>query len=128
MAITPIGINAQSTGKVTTEANGAMGKYDFLKLLIAQMRHQDPLNPTDNAQMVAQMAQFSSLEQMTNMSQSFTSIQSLSMLGRTVKATATDGSVISGKVASVHTNAADPILVLEDGSLVMMPDVLEVTN
>lgn len=45
----------------------SLGKNDFMKLLLAQMQHQDPLNPTDNTQFVAQLAQFSSLEQVTQM-------------------------------------------------------------
>ncbi|WP_051321642.1 flagellar hook assembly protein FlgD [Chrysiogenes arsenatis] len=47
-----------------------MGKDEFLKLLITQMQQQDPTNPMDNAQMIAQTAQFSSLEQMSNMAKS----------------------------------------------------------
>src|SRR5690606_1267722 len=46
-----------------------MGKDDFLKLMTAQMRHQDPINPLKNEQMAAQLAQFSALEQMLNVNQ-----------------------------------------------------------
>lgn len=45
---------------------GAMGKDAFMRLLITQMTHQDPLNPQDGTQMASQLAQFSALEQMTN--------------------------------------------------------------
>ncbi len=54
------------------KASQELGKDDFLKLLMAQMTHQDPTEPMDNSQFIAQMAQFSSLEQMYNVSNGFT--------------------------------------------------------
>ncbi len=47
--------------------NDSLGKDAFLQLLVTQLRHQDPLNPDNNTQYIAQLAQFSSLEQMTQM-------------------------------------------------------------
>ena len=73
-------------------ANRELGKDDFLKLLMAQMTNQDPTSPMENTEFIAQMAQFTSLEQMTNMSQNFDKMASLinsseaqSMIGRTVQ-------------------------------------------
>lgn len=69
-----------------------LGKDDFLKILMAQMTNQDPTEPLDNTQFVAQMAQFSSLEQMLNMSNNFEKLNTLvsssqaeNLLGRTVE-------------------------------------------
>ncbi|EES75058.1 flagellar hook capping protein [Paenibacillus sp. oral taxon 786 str. D14] len=54
--------------KASTKSN-ELGKDAFLKLMIAQMQNQDPLSPMDNTQMVAQIAQFTSVEQLTNISE-----------------------------------------------------------
>ena len=73
------------------KASQELGKDDFLKLLITQLSHQDPTNPMDNTAFIAQMAQFSSLEQMNNMANGFDRMASLmnnndavSTLGKTV--------------------------------------------
>lgn len=89
--------NAVDMFNKTLNANGRqpsheLGKDDFLKILITQMSNQDPTSPMENTEFIAQMAQFSSLEQMTNMSQSFERLTSMinsteaqSTLGRTVE-------------------------------------------
>lgn len=62
----PQGSSAGATTTAAAVAGGALDKSAFMKLLVAQMRHQDPLNPADGTAMAAQLAQFSSLEQLIN--------------------------------------------------------------
>ncbi|MEI6262268.1 MAG: flagellar hook capping FlgD N-terminal domain-containing protein, partial [Deltaproteobacteria bacterium] len=72
------------------------GKDDFLKLLVTQLQNQDPMNPTDSTAFVAQLAQFSSLEQLSNVNdnlkvvqlfdQSINNAQAVNFVGKTVKA------------------------------------------
>jgi|SRR6476646_2945117 len=60
----------------TSGINDLANKDTFLKLLVAQMRNQNPLNPTDGVQFVSQLAQFSSLEQNVQMSSTLEAIRS----------------------------------------------------
>ncbi len=66
-------ISQSSTEAVwSTGTNNSMGKEDFLQLLITQMKNQDPMSPLDNSDFAAQLAQFSSLEQLSNLNTSMT--------------------------------------------------------
>ena len=57
---------------------GQLGKNDFLTMIITQLQNQDPLNPLDNSQFITQLAQFSTLEQMSNMSSQLNSLGEIS--------------------------------------------------
>jgi flagellar basal-body rod modification protein FlgD len=78
-----------------------LGKDDFLKLMVAQMKNQDPLSPADDKDNIAQMAQFSSLEQMTNLVTSMTVSQTVGLIGRTVTYKDADGNAVTGLVDRV---------------------------
>ncbi len=106
----------------TLTANGRktsneLGKDDFLKILIAQLSNQDPTSPLENTEFIAQMAQFSSLEQMTNMSQNFeklagmlNSSEAQSLLGKTVELDAGDTSV-TGQVQAATRGVQPQVFV-----------------
>lgn len=63
-----------------------LGKDDFLKLLITQLRYQNPLEPMDNKEYIAQLAQFSSLEQMQNLNMQLANLSAINSIGKTAKA------------------------------------------
>ena len=62
---------------ITNAAGGAMGKDQFVKLLITQMKNQDPMNPMDGKDLAAQLAQFSSVEQLININAKLDAFASL---------------------------------------------------
>jgi len=73
-----------------------LGKDEFLKLLITQLQHQDPTEPMDDKEFIAQMAQFSSLEQMTNMTQEFTKISGMMSRGNALSLLGQNVDILSG--------------------------------
>jgi flagellar basal-body rod modification protein FlgD len=99
-----ISSTANAAANSATAKSASLGQADFLKLMTAQMKNQDPFDPVDNTQMVAQMAQFSSLAGITEMSSTLkaiadklgaTSMQdAVSYVGRTVL---TPGNVAYGR-------------------------------
>ena len=73
-----------SLSKKEEKAAGALDKEDFLKLLVAQMQYQDPLEPTSNTEYMSQLAQFSSVEELQNLSATLSSNQALNLTGQYV--------------------------------------------
>ena len=67
------------------KTNDSLGKEDFLLLLVTQMQYQDPLEPTSNTEYVAQLAQFSELEQMENLNSTTVNTSAYSLVGKEVK-------------------------------------------
>ena len=63
--------------KAANKKNDALGKDAFLQLLVTQMKYQDPLDPQDNSEYLSQLAQFSALEQMTNVSKGLENVSKI---------------------------------------------------
>lgn len=94
--------SASSLSNSIKKSGSTMDKDAFLGLLVAQMKYQDPLEPTSNTEFVAQYAQFSSLEQMQNMSATLELSRASSLVGQVVSVNTTDSygqaATIEGKV------------------------------
>ena len=94
----------------------------FMKILITQLRYQDPLNPMEDKEFIAQMAQFSSLEQMQQMNRSLNNFlesnflyQAGALIGREVEIKSLDGEEITGLVKEVIFTEQGPKVVLDNG-------------
>lgn len=122
---------AQSLAKSRTKNKSTLDKDAFLGLLVAQMKYQDPLEPTSNTEFVAQYAQFSSLEQMQNMANTMELTRASSMVGKVVIVTTTDSvgreTQIEGRVDYV-TYENGKSFVSIDGGLYSLEDVYAVED
>ncbi len=74
----------QAVSNITNSKNSTLDKDAFLKLLVTQMQYQDPLEPTSNTEYMAQLAQFSTVEQLENLCATFNANQALNMAGQYV--------------------------------------------
>lgn len=120
--VTSVNGNSGVAGYGTTQAtkgNSMLGKDEFLKLLITELRFQDPLNPMSDREFISQMAEFSALEQMTNLNQAFQVQQATSFIGHTVLAEqyTADGLLegVYGRVMGVKNIDGRTYLVLDNG-------------
>jgi flagellar basal-body rod modification protein FlgD len=98
-------------------ANGSLGKDQFLKLFVAQLQHQDPMNPMNDSEFMGQMASFSTLEQVTNLATanekiagSLTSSSAIGLIGRTVTYVDGNDQIHTGTVEKVTTTDGKPSL------------------
>lgn len=125
---------ATSTVAVATTASSAkqsVGGDDFIKLLMAQLKNQDPTHPMDPSQMVSQLATVSQVAQTQQMNSTLSQMLSTSALsqaeqviGRTV--TGGDGS-ITGKVVSVTIGSGGIIATLDNGSLLSLQGDIKIS-
>jgi flagellar basal-body rod modification protein FlgD len=90
-----------------------LGKDDFLKLMVGQLKNQDPLNPMEDKDFMAQMAQMSSLEQLTNMAKGQEADRAFQLIGRQVTYTDPEtGATATGKVDKVVLENGKPTLTI----------------
>ena len=121
-----------TTSKNSTSSSNEMGKDAFIQLLVTQMKYQDPLNPMDNQEMLAQLAQFTALEQMMNVAHASQKQLANGMIGKYVEYVYTDSSTGKtsyqvGKVDYVNMSGDTPILGIGDVEI-SLEDVYQVLD
>ena len=121
----------------TSTGDSSLGKDEFLKILMAQLQNQDPLNPMEDKEFIAQMAQFSTLEQTTNMSsllEKFINTQTQSdsilkyseMIGKQVEWKSNDDTG-RGIVKSIKQSDIGIILELDNGEEISSDSITKVS-
>ena len=120
-----------TTSKASEKGETSLGKDDFLQLLVAQMKYQDPLEPTSNTEYIAQYATFSEVEQMQNMSQSMDLSRASGLVGKTVEVTTRSDSgvetTIMGKVDYVKYENGKALVAIDE-ELYSLDDVTYVCD
>lgn len=128
-ATSPVTTNGTNTQQSSAAKNNTVDYNAFLQLLIAQLKNQDPTNPTDSAQYIAQLASFSGVEQSVKMNAKLDAIlstaalsQAESVIGRTV--TSFDGTV-SGTAVALQVFSDGAVVLLDSGEqLALGPGVI----
>ncbi len=129
---TAANVAAYSTTTPNRTLKQTLGSDDFMKLLSVQFQQQDPMKPMEDTAFIAQMAQFSALQQssslVTEMGLLRADQQNLSasgMLGRTVTVSDKDGNPVTGQVTAMESTKDGPVLLI-DGQKYPLSDVTRV--
>lgn len=127
----------QAVASDTSVTNPAsmMGENDFLKLLVAQLQYQDPMNPTDNSQFMQQQAQFATVEGINNLQSTMKSMQSqqqlaasVSLIGKQVSYPNADGTTATGVVSAVNSSSDGTVTVNVGGANVDPTTITKVAD
>ncbi len=120
-----------NTSEAPKVPGGELGKDEFLQLLVCQMKNQDPLEPEKDSDFIAQLAQFSALEQMQNLNETVINSQAFGLVGKSVviNTESTNGKVneVSGVVDYVTMKNGKAQLSV-DGNLYSIDDLVEVKD
>ena len=111
-------VNSTSTSATNSSSTSSLlptqtlNQQDFLNLLVTELQNQDPMNPMSDTDFIAQMAQFSTLQQAQQTYQSISETQATNLIGATVTVSGTGGVSATGTVTSVLMNSGSPEIVV----------------
>lgn len=135
MDINTLSTVSQLSARTPTTTQGNQFSSDtFYKLLAAQLQYQDPMESMDNTQMILQMAQFATIEQLNNLNQQFTMFMEMStvqdgaaLVGKEVKVGLDDDTTITGTVNKVGFSSSGTLVEI-DGKYYDMWRIIEIGN
>ena len=121
MPVDPIDFKSTSPTTGTQHQSAEMGKDQFLKLFVAQLKYQDPMKPADGAEFLAQTAQFTMVEKVNELSEQMTAMAASerqasagNMIGRWIEGTDPAGNAIEGNVTGIRLESGGPVLMVGD--------------
>lgn len=123
--------NTATIDGVNRNAGKDLGKDQFLLLLVTQLQNQDPLKPMEDKEFIAQMAQFSSLEQIQNLVKATELQQATTMIGQVVKAEIlgdNGAELVYGRVISAKMDKSVTYLTLDNGRQIKSSDAKTVLS
>ena len=103
-----------------------LSQQDFLKLLVTQMTSQDPMNPSSDLNSIAQMAQFSTLQESQTMETDMARLNATALIGQTVSLQDATGGTVTGQVSGMMMDSGTPQIVV-NGSPYSLTQILSVT-
>jgi flagellar basal-body rod modification protein FlgD len=126
MAITPINNSSAASPSTGTASSVKATKDDFLKLLVTQMKYQDPMNPMDNAQMTSQIAQLNTVEGINQLNATVSNLQASLMATQSMQAASLIGKTIlaDGNSTSLLNGSANLSIRLEGAAESVVVDVI----
>jgi len=116
---------ASNGAEQASSQRGILGQNDFLKLMIAQMQAQNPLEPSNGNEFVNELAQFTQVEQTTNLANANELSGAVQLIGRTVTYHTASGEALTGKVQSAQSTASGVTVTVEGDPGI---DLTSITN
>ena len=116
-----------TSGSSVNRTDDPLGENQFLQLMMDQLKAQDPTNPADPTQFLSELANFSSLEQQTNIATAQSMGSAFGLIGKTVTCVDANGKAVTGTVSKVDIEAGTPTLTVGNEGGLTLSQVQEVS-
>jgi flagellar basal-body rod modification protein FlgD len=133
MTTTPIATAAATessspsgSSPAVSNPNGTLGQNDFLKLMIAQLQAQNPMDPANTNEFMGELAQFTQVEQLTNLAQANELSSAVGLIGRTVVYSTSSGGRGTGQVTSAQSTSSGTTVTVEGVDGISLTAITEV--